>query len=52
MKRFATLTVTGRDNINDGSDEQGRNDCYGENFAHDGPPSSRSNHKADRANPM
>jgi hypothetical protein len=36
----------GSNNVNNSSDEQGRDDDYGQNFAHDGPPSSHSNNRA------
>jgi hypothetical protein len=40
------------DNVNNGSNEQRRDDDYGQNLAHDGPPSSLSNNRADHVKAM
>src|SRR5215471_15257883 len=40
------------DNVNNGSDEQRRDDDYGKNLAHDRPPSSPSNNRADHVKAM
>jgi hypothetical protein len=42
----------GGDNVNNGSDKQGCDESYGENFAHDGPPSSLFTNWAYRAKAM
>src|SRR6516165_2674177 len=40
------------DNVNNGSDEQGRDDDYGKNLAHDGPPVSASKNRSDHVKAM
>jgi hypothetical protein len=39
-------------NVNNGSNEQGRDDDYRKNLANDGPPSSRSNNRTDHVKVM
>jgi hypothetical protein len=39
-------------NVNHGSDEQGRDDDYRKNLAHDGPPISLSKDRSDHVKAM